>query len=198
MITLENDRLEFRFPEVHKEACCSIEFQRTLRIPDDGADYLLPPGLGRFPLQHLDDHAPRLPEEWHRRGGVVIPMHQAEAMWINFESGSGYPFAVKVATGKICAITGDTLGRSPEPRPTRLCRAARTALAGRILYRPRLGPAIRGHATGGGLHRRGATYGRRKARWIANRCLPHEGGAVRRADRGSARRSVLSPSRFCL
>ena len=118
MITLEDDRLEFRFPKVHKEACCSIEFQRTLRIPDDGEDYLLPPGLGRFPLQHLDDHAPRLPEEWLRRGGVVMPMHQAEAMWINFESGSGYPFAVKVATGKICAITGDTwvdhLNRDPQ------------------------------------------------------------------------------------
>ena len=31
----------------------NIEFQRTLRIPDDGRDYCLPPGLGRFPLRHL-------------------------------------------------------------------------------------------------------------------------------------------------
>ncbi len=107
MITLEEDRLEFRFPEVHEKAHCSIEFQRTLRIPDDGQDYPLPAGLGRFPLRHLDDYAPRLSEEWLRRGGVVMPMHQAEAMWINFESGSGYPFAVKIATGKISAITGE-------------------------------------------------------------------------------------------
>ena len=51
MIALENDRLVFRFPEVHEEAGCSIEFQRTLRIPDDGTDYPLPPGLGNFLLR---------------------------------------------------------------------------------------------------------------------------------------------------
>ena len=107
MITLEGNRLLFRFPEVHDEAHCSMEFQRTLRIPDDDRDYPLPPGLGCFPLRHLDDYAPQLPEAWQCRGGVIAPMHQAEAMWINF-SGSDYPFAVKVATGKICALTGDT------------------------------------------------------------------------------------------
>jgi hypothetical protein len=52
MITLEDDRLIFRFPEVHPEAECSIHFQRTLRIPDDERDYPLPPGLGAFPLRH--------------------------------------------------------------------------------------------------------------------------------------------------
>ncbi len=122
MITLENDVLKFRFPEVHKNARCSIELQRTLRIPDDDKVYPLPPGLGRFPLRHLDDYAARLPEAWVRRGGVVVPMHQAEAMWINFDSGYGYPldypFAVKVATGKICALTGDAwvnrLNRDPQ------------------------------------------------------------------------------------
>ena len=41
-----------------------------------------------------------------------MPMHQAEAMWLNFsaydgELGVGYPFAVKVATGKINAISGE-------------------------------------------------------------------------------------------
>ena len=107
MITLEDDSLVFRFPDVHDDARCAIEFQRTLRIPDDGRDYPLPPGVGSFPLRHLDDYAPRLPEKWHRRGGVISPMHQAEAMWINFTAVSDYPFAVKIATGKICALTGD-------------------------------------------------------------------------------------------
>ena len=107
MITLEDDSLVFCFPDVHDDARCAIEFQRTLRIPDDGRDYPLPPGLGSFPLRHLDDYAQRLPEEWHRRGGVIAPMHQAEAMWINFTAVSDYPFAVKIATGKICALTGD-------------------------------------------------------------------------------------------
>ncbi|MDE0239403.1 MAG: hypothetical protein OXQ84_04290 [bacterium] len=116
MIVLEDNCLEFRFPEVHAEARCAIEFQRTLRIPDDGRDYPLPPGLGTFPLRHLDDYAARLPDPWRVRGGVIAPMHQAEAMWINFDS--YYPFAVKVATGKICAITGDPwvnrLNRDPQ------------------------------------------------------------------------------------
>ena len=40
MITLKDDSLEFRFPEVHRDARCTIEFQRTLRIPDDGRDIL--------------------------------------------------------------------------------------------------------------------------------------------------------------
>ena len=106
MITLDNDSLVFQFPDVHDDARCAIDFQRTLRIPDDGQDYPLPPGLGRFPLRHLDDYAQRLPEQWQSRGGVIAPMHQAEAMWIDFAT-SRYPFAVKIATGKICALTGD-------------------------------------------------------------------------------------------
>ena len=107
MITLEDDRLVFRFPEIHTDAQCSIELQRTLRIPDDGMDYPLPPGMGRFPLRHLDDFAQRVTPTWLRRGGVLMPMHQAEAIWLNFDCGA-YPFAVKVATGKICALTGET------------------------------------------------------------------------------------------
>ena len=109
MITLESDQMTFRFPEVHPEAQCSIEFQRTLRIPDDDRDYPLPPGLGGFPLRHLDDFADRLPRETVLRGGVVMPMHQAEALWVNFDAGwdSSYPCAVKVAAGKVCAVSGE-------------------------------------------------------------------------------------------
>ena len=84
MIELNNDVLNFRFPEVHAKAGCRIDFQRTLRIPDDNRDYPLPPGLGRFPVAHVDDHAERLPEAWQRRGGVFLPMYQAEALWIHF------------------------------------------------------------------------------------------------------------------
>ena len=118
MITLESDRLTFRFPEVHTDANCEIDFQRTLRIPDDDSDYPLPPGLGTFPLRHVDDYADRLPDAWHRRGGVLLPMYQAEALWIEFDSETDYPFALKVATGTMCAITGDAwverLNRDPQ------------------------------------------------------------------------------------
>jgi hypothetical protein len=113
MILLENDRLVFRFPEVHPGANLAIEFQRTLRIPDDGREYALPPGLGRFPLRHVDDYAGRVPSRWRERGGVMLPMYQSEALWIDFEPemlsdrGVDYPFAVKIAAGKINAVTGD-------------------------------------------------------------------------------------------
>jgi hypothetical protein len=118
MIELKQDALVFSFPEVHADAVLEVEFQRTLRIPDDGRDYPLPPGLGRFPIRHVDDFAERVSESWLRHGGVMLPLYQSEAMWLNFSSPHDYPFAVKVATGKISAVTGeaweDGLHRDPQ------------------------------------------------------------------------------------
>ena len=105
MIELHDNRLVFRFPEVHEDARLEVDFQRTLRIPDDNRSYPLPPGLGAFPLSHVDDHVERLPAEWGQRGGVFLPMYQAEAMWLSFEG--TYPMAVKVAAGMINALTGE-------------------------------------------------------------------------------------------
>ena len=107
MIELKRNKLVFQFDDVHPDAVCEIEFQRTLRIPDDNREYPLPPGLGRFPLQHVEDHAARLPSIWNQHGGVLLPMYQAEAMWLSFSSPKEYPFAVKIAAGKINALTGD-------------------------------------------------------------------------------------------
>jgi len=112
MIELQRDHLHFTFPDVHPEAALDVEFQRTLRIPDDDRDYPLPPGLGAFSLEHVDDHATRVPGRWLERGGVMLPMYQSEAMWLNFTSEfvgdrAVYPFLVKVACGKINAVTGE-------------------------------------------------------------------------------------------
>jgi hypothetical protein len=112
MIELENDNLVFSFPEVHPEATLSINFQRTLRIPDNDEIYSLPPGLGAFPLLHVDDHPETVPASWMKHGGVMLPMYQSEAMWISFHSalisdhGVNYPFAVMIAAGKINAVDG--------------------------------------------------------------------------------------------
>ncbi len=124
MIELIHDELVFSFPEVHPHAKLRLDFQRTLRIPDDGRDYPLPPGLGRFPLRHVDDFAANVPAAWRERGGVMFPMFQSEAMWILLrpehdpERGVAYPFAIKVATGKINAVTGrewsNGLNRGPQ------------------------------------------------------------------------------------
>ena len=124
MIELRFNKLFISFPEVHPLATLTIAFERTLRIPDDGGTYPLPPGLGRFPLRHIDDHADAVPSEWLKRGGVLLPMYQAEAMWMLFapdeapDRRSPYCFAVKVATGKINALTGESwrrgLSRNPQ------------------------------------------------------------------------------------
>jgi hypothetical protein len=111
MIELTGDRLRFSFPDVHPDANLDIGFQRTFRIPDDGKTYPLPPGFGYFPLNHVDDHAERVPGEWLDRGGVMLPMYQSEAMWFLFTPNyvvrrGSYPFAIKVAAGKIDAVTG--------------------------------------------------------------------------------------------
>jgi hypothetical protein len=114
----------FTFSEVHPDAKLTIDFQRTLRIPDDGKDYPLPPGLGRFPLRHVDDFSNTVPAKWIEHGGVMLPMYQSEALWLNFSSNyidghdTTYPFVIKVATGKINAVTGkdwtDWLQRDPQ------------------------------------------------------------------------------------
>jgi hypothetical protein len=112
MLELVNNTLVFRFPEVHPDAVLTVILHRTLRIPDDGKEYPLPPSLGSFPCVHIDDYKTRVPEKWVGRGGVMIPMYQSEALWFSLnpghcaERGVQYPFAIKCATGKVSAITG--------------------------------------------------------------------------------------------
>ena len=124
MIDLHKDALMFSFPEVHLEANLTIDFQRTLRIPDDGKDYPLPPGLGRFPTRLVDDFPDGVPQDWLDHGGVLLPMYQSEAMWLDFNTArlrthaATYPFAIKIAAGKINAVTGEAwdnkLHRDPQ------------------------------------------------------------------------------------
>jgi hypothetical protein len=113
MLELQHDsQLTFTFDEVHPHAKVTIDFQRTLRIPDDDKKYPLPPGLGRFPLKHVDDFKDRVPSAWLKRGGIMLPLYQSEALWLNFTGHNVpdhgiYPFALKVSAGKVSALTGE-------------------------------------------------------------------------------------------
>ena len=80
-------------------------FQRTLRIPDDGREYPLPPGLERFPLLRVADHAGRVPAEWGA-DDLFIPMYQREALWLGFDGAAWKPNAVKVGIGGVNAVSG--------------------------------------------------------------------------------------------
>ena len=84
-----------------------MTFQRTLRIPDDGNDYPLPPGLGQFPVRRVDDYAAKVPRSWREHGGVFLPMYQREALWLQFGGTYWRPNALKIGVGKVNAVSGE-------------------------------------------------------------------------------------------
>jgi hypothetical protein len=84
----------------------AVSFQRTLRVPDDGRVYPLPPGLGTLPVFPIASFAERLPAEWRDRGGVLLPMYQREALWLGFHVRPEQPRALKVAVGGFNALSG--------------------------------------------------------------------------------------------
>lgn len=85
----------------------SVCFRRTLRIPEDGKDYPLPPGFSRFPICKVEDYADKVPANWLEDGGFFIPMHQREALYLEFGGAAWRPAAAKIGIGKINAVTGD-------------------------------------------------------------------------------------------
>lgn len=95
----------------------SLSFQRTLRLPDDGRTYPLPPTLGLFPVRRVADYSDRLPREWSQRGGVFFPMYQREAMWLAFDTTEWKPNAVKIGIGGIDALTGEDWQRGLHDDP---------------------------------------------------------------------------------
>jgi len=110
-VTVEGDRVRIgeRF---------AVSFHRTLRIPDDGRSYPLPPGLGRFPIERVADFPDGLPGSWHDHNGVIIPLYQREALWIGFDAAAWKPNAVKIGVGGVNAVTGaawdDRLRANPQ------------------------------------------------------------------------------------
>src|SRR5262249_25469154 len=53
----------------------SLAFQRTLRIPEDGRTYPLPPGLGRLPVLRAADFAQAVPTAWVERDDLFLPLY---------------------------------------------------------------------------------------------------------------------------
>jgi tetratricopeptide (TPR) repeat protein len=86
---------------------CQISFNRTLRIPEDGKNYPLPAGFGRLPICRVEDYADKVPEKWLNEGGFFIPLYQKEALFLEFAGVKWRPCAVKVAVGRVNAVTGD-------------------------------------------------------------------------------------------
>ncbi|WP_221356971.1 hypothetical protein [Streptomyces beigongshangae] len=92
-----------------------VRFVRTLRLPETGT-HALPPGLGEFPLRRVADHPGTVPAAWRDRGGVMLPVHPREAMWLNF-GGTTEPAALQVGVGGVCAVSGGPWGSRPARDP---------------------------------------------------------------------------------
>ena len=92
--------LEISQDRLHLGERFAVSFQRTLRIPDNGRTYPLPPGLGRFPIYRVADFADRVPPEWHEHGGVFIAMYQREALWLGFHAAAWKPILERLTQVK--------------------------------------------------------------------------------------------------
>jgi hypothetical protein len=86
----------------------ALSLQRTLRIPNDGRTYPLPPGLGMFPVFKASDFPDHLPSSWLRENNFFIPMYQREALWLGFSATAWKPNAVMIAVGSVNAISAET------------------------------------------------------------------------------------------
>lgn len=96
------------FDEIIVGRFTRISFHRTLRIPEDGRNYPLPAGLGRFPIHRVEDYADKVPIEWLQDGGFFIPLYQKEALFLQFDGPGWHPTIAKICVGKINAISGKT------------------------------------------------------------------------------------------
>ena len=81
-----------------------VTFHRTLRIPDDGKRYPLPPSLGAFPLHRIDDFRSAVPDAWRDHGGVFMPLWQREALWLGFAGTTPWGLLVMMFLGIFVAF----------------------------------------------------------------------------------------------
>ncbi len=104
------------FDEIMVGRFTRISFNRTLRIPEDGRNYPLPAGLGRFPIHRVEDYVDKVPAKWLQEGGFFIPLYQKEALFLQFEGPNWHPTIAKVCVGKINSISGKPYSESLSPQ----------------------------------------------------------------------------------
>ena len=98
LVSVKSDEIEFG-------ELCTIGFERTLRVPADGRDYAVPPGLGTFPIHDLTTHA-GVPASWKRHGTLAIALAPCEALWVCFSARWWHPCAVRLGVNGVNALTG--------------------------------------------------------------------------------------------
>ncbi|PGH00853.1 hypothetical protein AJ80_09105 [Polytolypa hystricis UAMH7299] len=83
----------------------SITFRRTIKVLETATASFLPPSLGTFPLYSVKQFEKKLPADMTAKGGLFFPMHEKEAMWINFST--HHRFAIKLYVGGVNAVSGE-------------------------------------------------------------------------------------------
>lgn len=94
-----------------------ITLNRTLRIPDDGRIWPLPPGLGLLPFLRARDFSRRVPEDWLDDDALFVPLYQREALWVGFQGELWPPVAVQIETGRVNVLSGEADGNSLKNSP---------------------------------------------------------------------------------
>lgn len=108
MADFDAEDFETSSKEITIDEALRIKFHRTIRLPDDDRLHMLPQSLGEYPLFNVSSFSTRLPEDIARSGGVMFPMWQREAMWIEFQCDSSYDrhYAIRINLGRVNAISG--------------------------------------------------------------------------------------------
>lgn len=63
-----------------------INFQRTIRVPDNQEDNELPPAMGTFPLYSVSQYQDRLPQDVSAKGGLFLPMYRKSKSRVQYWS----------------------------------------------------------------------------------------------------------------
>ncbi len=85
----------------------SVSFHRTLRVPDDGGSYPLPPTFGRFTLYRCADYRSLIPKAWVRSNSFFVPLYQREALWLGFGGEPWHPTALAIGVDSVNVISGE-------------------------------------------------------------------------------------------
>ena len=132
---------------------CSVTLHRTLRIPDEGGEYPLPPSLGAMEIHRVDE------------GEFVVPMRRAEALWLSFGAPWWKPHVLKVGIGGIDAISGKTFSsQTLMTDPQDYVVVPNQPWLDGIQRRRWIHPSVRGRPAGRGTHCRGAAHRHRGTR----------------------------------
>ncbi len=103
---VEKASMHFHFLSLGAGESLVVDFMGAGQVPP-GQRSSPPKALGAFPLRHVRDYRERLPGAWVRHGGVLLlPMHDQEALFLSFTVHGNAQYAVRVGSGKLCAITG--------------------------------------------------------------------------------------------